>query len=76
MNVTELLEALVLIPSQTGGEEQAVAFMQRRAAADGFQVIEDAAGNFVAEAGHGDSLVLVIGQNSSFHMVIWYWGWP
>lgn len=62
MNEAELLEALVRIPSVTGNEADAVAFLRQQAAADGFRVLDDAAGNFVAEAGHGPRLLLFVGH--------------
>lgn len=58
----DLLEALVRIPSPTGEEAAAVRFMQDQAAADGFRVHRDRAGNFVAEAGRGDRLLLFVGH--------------
>jgi [amino group carrier protein]-lysine/ornithine hydrolase len=57
-----LLEALVRIPSVTGDEAAAVRFLQAQARADGFRVQEDAAGNFIAEAGHGPRLLLFVGH--------------
>jgi len=62
MNDAALLEALVRIPSVTDGEAEAVRFLQAQARADGLRVIEDAAGNFIAEAGHGPRLLLVVGH--------------
>jgi LysW-gamma-L-lysine carboxypeptidase len=57
-----LLEALARIPSVTGNEAEAVRFLQEQARADGLRVQEDAAGNFVAEAGHGPRLLLFVGH--------------
>ncbi len=57
-----LLERLVRIPSPTGSEAAAVAFLQEEARADGFRVRTDAAGNFLAEAGRGERLVLFVGH--------------
>jgi LysW-gamma-L-lysine carboxypeptidase len=62
MEGIDLLERLVSIPSPTGEEDEAVAFMQRQARADGFRVIADPVGNFVAEAGHGSRLLLFVGH--------------
>ncbi len=59
---TELLEALVRIPSVTGSEAEAVRFLQAQARADGLRVQEDAVGNFIAEAGHGPRLLLFVGH--------------
>lgn len=47
----DLLEALVRIPSPTGQEAEAVAFLQDTARADGLRVRTDRVGNLVAEAG-------------------------
>lgn len=58
----ELLEALVRIPSVTGSEAAAVRFLQQRARADGLRILEDAAGNFVAETGSGPRLLLFVGH--------------
>ena len=58
----DLLEALVRIPSVTGGEAEAVRFLQAQARADGLLVSEDAAGNFIADAGHGPRLLLFVGH--------------
>lgn len=57
-----LLEALVRIPSVTGDEVAAVRFLQGQARADGLRVHTDAAGNFIAEAGHGPRLLLFVGH--------------
>lgn len=46
-----LLRRLVEIPSATGHEADAVAFLQDQARADGLRVTDDDAGNFLAEAG-------------------------
>lgn len=62
MDDAALLEALVRIPSVTGSEEAAVRFLQSQARADGLRVHEDAAGNFIAEAGHGPRLLLFVGH--------------
>jgi LysW-gamma-L-lysine carboxypeptidase len=62
VNAADLLEALVRIPSPTGSEERAVAFLQEQARADGFRVSTDAAGNFIAEAGRGSRLLLFVGH--------------
>ena len=57
-----LLEGLVRIPSVTGAERDAVRFLQAQARADGLQVLEDAAGNFIAETGTGPRLLLFVGH--------------
>jgi [amino group carrier protein]-lysine/ornithine hydrolase len=57
-----LLEALVRISSVTGSEAEAVRFLQAQARADGLTVTEDAAGNFIAEAGTGQRLLLFVGH--------------
>jgi [amino group carrier protein]-lysine/ornithine hydrolase len=62
MNAAELLEAMVRIPSPTGDEEAIVSFLRQQAAADGFRVLEDPVGNFVAEAGRGTRLLLFVGH--------------
>lgn len=62
MNGPELLEALVRIPSPTGSERQAVLFMQEQARRDGFRVLTDDVGNFIAEAGRGERLLLFVGH--------------
>lgn len=62
LSPAELLERLVRIPSPTGSEAAAVQFLASEARADGFRVRSDAAGNFLAEAGSGDRLVLFVGH--------------
>lgn len=62
MNDAELLERLVSIPSPTGSEDKAVEFLRRQAQADGFRVLDDPVGNFVAEAGRGTKLLLFVGH--------------
>lgn len=62
MTPRDLLEALVRVPSPSGQEADAVALMQALARADGFRVHEDAAGNFIAEAGAGSRTVLLLGH--------------
>lgn len=62
MNDLELLEAIVRIPSPTGREADVVGFLRERARADGFRVLDDPVGNFVAETGRGDRLLLVVGH--------------
>lgn len=57
-----VLEALVRVPSVTGEEAAAVKLMQEQARRDGLRVIEDAVGNFIAEAGHGPRLLLFVGH--------------
>lgn len=57
-----LLEAIVRIPSVTGDEANAVHFLQRQARADGFRVHEDKVGNFIAETGRGQRLLLFVGH--------------
>ncbi len=57
-----LLEDLVRIPSPTGSEADAVRFLRDRAHRDGFRVLDDPVGNFVAEAGHGKNLLLIVGH--------------
>ncbi len=57
-----LLEGLVGIPSPTGQEAEAVRWLQAQARADGLRVREDAAGNFIAEAGHGPRTLLFVGH--------------
>lgn len=58
----ELLHRLVAIPSVTGSEAEAVRFMREQARADGLRVLDDAAGNFIAEAGRGPRLLLFVGH--------------
>lgn len=62
MRPETLLRRLVDIPSQTGNEANAVAFLQDQARADGFQVREDDEGNFLAETGTNGPLVLFVGH--------------
>lgn len=62
MNDRDLLESLIQIPSPTGHEAYAVAHMQAQARRDGLRVHEDRAGNFIAEAGQGDRLLLFVGH--------------
>lgn len=62
----ELVEACVRIPSVTGDEGAIVSFLRAQALADRFRVEEDAAGNFVAEAGHGDRLLLFVGHVDTY----------
>ncbi len=57
-----LLEQLLAIPSPTGAEAEAVSFMQEEARADGFRVMEDDAGNFIAEAGESGPVVWFVGH--------------
>ena len=58
----EVLQALVSIPSVTGQEADAVRFLQQQARADGLRVLEDRAGNFIAETGSGARLLLFVGH--------------
>lgn len=58
----QVLEALVRVPSVTGSEAEAVRLLQQQARADGLRVIEDAAGNFIAEAGTGARTLLFVGH--------------
>lgn len=62
MTGIDLLERLVRIPSPTGEEARAVEFLQDQAREDGLRVLEDDVGNFVAEAGQGDRLLLFVGH--------------
>jgi [amino group carrier protein]-lysine/ornithine hydrolase len=62
MRDEELLEALVRVPSPTGQEADAVAFLQQRARDDGLRVRTDGAGNFLAEAGRGAREVWLVGH--------------
>lgn len=62
MDAAELLEALVRIPSPTGHEDEAVQFLREQARRDGFRVLDDPVGNFVAEAGTGPRFVLFVGH--------------
>lgn len=62
MNAPELLERLVAIPSPTGREDEAVEFLRGEAQRDGFRVLADPVGNFVADAGRGDRLLLLVGH--------------
>ncbi|MEK6985380.1 MAG: M20/M25/M40 family metallo-hydrolase [Candidatus Thermoplasmatota archaeon] len=62
LSPAELLERLVAIPSPTGLEAAAVAFLADEARSDGFRVRSDSAGNFLAEAGRGERLVLFVGH--------------
>ncbi|MEA3190434.1 MAG: [amino group carrier protein]-lysine/ornithine hydrolase [Thermoplasmata archaeon] len=57
-----LLREVVAIPSVTGFEQEAVRALQDQARRDGFRVTEDAAGNFIAEAGSGPRLLLFVGH--------------
>ncbi|HUR62004.1 MAG TPA: M20/M25/M40 family metallo-hydrolase [Candidatus Thermoplasmatota archaeon] len=63
----DLLRALVAIPSPTGQEAAAVAFLQEQARRDGFRVQSDGAGNFLAEAGRGTRLVMLVGHVDTVH---------
>jgi len=58
----DLLEGLVRIPSVTGDEEAAVAWLRRQAEADGFRTTVDAAGDLVLEAGRGERRLLFVGH--------------
>lgn len=58
----QVLEGLVAIPSVTGGEADAVRWLQQQARADGLTVLEDAAGNFICETGSGPRLLLFVGH--------------
>lgn len=58
----QVLEALVRIPSPTGSEAAAVQHMQQQATNDGLRVSRDSAGNFIAEAGKGERLILFVGH--------------
>lgn len=58
----DLLRRLVEIPSPTGQERAAVDFLVDQARRDGFRAQRDAAGNFVAEAGRGSALLLLVGH--------------
>lgn len=62
MNDEDLLQALVMIPSPTGEEAAAVTFLQAQAAADGFLVLRDQVGNFIAQTGTGARLILFVGH--------------
>ncbi|MES2154770.1 MAG: M20/M25/M40 family metallo-hydrolase [bacterium] len=62
MNDGDLVESLVRIASPTGSEAEAVAFLRSQAERDGFRVLADPVGNFVAEAGHGPRLLLFVGH--------------
>jgi len=62
MNAADLLETLVRIPSPTGSERDAVQALQAQARRDGFRVLQDDVGNFVAEAGQGERLLLFVGH--------------
>ena len=62
LSPAKLLERLVGIPSPTGAEAAAVRFLADEARADGFRVRSDDAGNFLAEAGRGDRLMLFVGH--------------
>ena len=58
LSARALLERLVAIPSPTGDEAAAVAFLQQQARADGFTVETDEVGNFIAHtAGTGPRIV-------------------
>lgn len=59
---SRFLHDLVAMPSPTGHERDAVAWLQDQARSDGFRVRADAAGNFLAEAGRGDRLLLFAGH--------------
>lgn len=58
----DILHGLVAIPSATGNESAAVTWLQQQARADGLRVVEDAAGNFIAEAGTGPRTLLFVGH--------------
>lgn len=58
----DILHGLVRIPSVTGSEAQAVAWMQEQARQDGLRVHDDAVGNFVCDAGTGGRLLLLVGH--------------
>ncbi len=62
MNDVDLVAALVQIASPTGQESAAVDFLRRQAALDGFRMVADPVGNFVAEAGTGPRLLLFVGH--------------
>ncbi|MHB8633275.1 MAG: M20/M25/M40 family metallo-hydrolase [Thermoplasmatota archaeon] len=65
MNANEawrLLEDAVSVPSPTGSEGAVVRLLQEAARRFGFRVVEDRAGNFVAEAGRGKRLLLFVGH--------------
>lgn len=62
MRDEDLLEELIRVPSPTGSEAQVVRFLQEQARLDGFQVEEDAVGNFIASAGEGPRTLLFVGH--------------
>lgn len=62
MDAFDLLRRLVEIPSSTGQERALVDFLVDQARRDGFRAQRDAAGNFIAEAGKGSSLLLFVGH--------------
>jgi LysW-gamma-L-lysine carboxypeptidase len=58
----ELLRALCDIPSVSGDEAAAVAFMVERAASAGMEASVDEAGNFVAIRGRGEPTIVLLGH--------------
>lgn len=58
----ELLRGLCAIPSVSGDESAAVAFMVSRALDAGLAASVDGAGNFVASAGNGDRDIVLLGH--------------
>lgn len=58
----ELLRRLCEIPSVSGDESAAVAFMVEQATRAGLRASVDGAGNFVATAGDGDRVIVLLGH--------------
>ncbi len=62
----ELLENLVAIPSPSGEEEAAVAFLTRWMAKNGLQAFIDEAGNAVGQKGNGPNNIILLGHIDTF----------
>lgn len=58
----DLLRRVVEVPSPTGSEAAVVELLLREGRNLGFRVSSDAAGNFIAEAGLGERLLLFVGH--------------
>lgn len=62
MDVTELLEALVRVPSLSGAESEAATLLVSRMAAAGLRAWVDEAGNAVGVAGAGPRQIVLLGH--------------
>jgi len=62
----ELLENLVAIPSPSGEEEAAAAFLARWMANNGLQAFVDEAGNAVGQKGGGPNEIILLGHIDTF----------